>query len=287
MTARAPGATRGARLPALWRQSLARTRVEVLQFARERDQLVFTFSYPVLLYVIFASVFGGQDNVYPVPGTARTVVVPFAQYFLPGMIATGIFVSSLQNVASTIAVERDDGTLRRLRATPMRPTAYFAGKVGQVLVVSLVQVVVLLAVAVLFYDVALPGSPGSWATFAWVFLLGIASGTMTGIAYTAVIRSARSAAAVVIAPVLVLQFISGVFFPFDQLPDWMQGLASAFPLKWLAQGMRSVFLPDEPAAIEVSGSWQLGAGAAVMALWFVAALLVARRTFRWSRRDAG
>lgn len=275
------------RLPGLARQSWARTGVELRQFVRERDQLVFTFLYPVLLYVIFASVYGSSETVYDVPGTALAEGVPFAQYFLPGMIATGVFVSSLQNVAAAIAIERDDGTLRRLRATPMRPTAYFAGKIGQVLTVSLVQTAVLLAVAGLFYGVELPTDPARWATFAWVFLLGIASGTMLGIAYTAVIRSARSASAVVIAPVLVLQFISGVFFPFDQLPGWMQGLASVFPLKWLAQGMRSVFLPDHPEIIEASGSWQLGEGALVMALWLVAGLVVARLTFRWSRRDAG
>ena len=56
---------------------------------------------------------------------------------------------------------------------------------------------------------------------------------------------------------LVLQFISGVFFLYSQLPTWMQKIAAIFPLKWLTQGMRSVFLPESFESREVSGSWQL------------------------------
>ena len=67
----------------------------------------------------------------------------------------------------------------------------------------------------------------------------------------------------------------------------MQQVASVFPLKWMAQGMRSVFLPDEAEALEVSGSWQHAATAIVLAAWLVVGLVVGVRTFRWQRRDDG
>ncbi len=121
----------------------------------------------------------------------------------------------------------------------------------------------------------------------WVLLLGTASGAICGVAFSSLPRSGRSASAVVTPVVLVLQFISGVFFQFDQLPSWMQQVASVFPLKWMAQGMRSVFLPDEAAQLEVSGSWQHGAIAAVLLAWLVVGLVVGVRTFRWRRRDDG
>ena len=60
-----------------------------------------------------------------------------------------------------------------------------------------------------------------------------------------------------------------------------------FPLKWMAQGMRSVFLPASAESWEVSGSWQHGATALVLVAWAVAALVVGVRTFRWQRRDDG
>jgi ABC-2 type transport system permease protein len=53
-----------------------------------------------------------------------------------------------------------------------------------------------------------------------------------------------------------LQFFSGVFFVFTQLPSWMQQVAAIFPLKWLTQGMRSVFLPESFATQEVAKSWE-------------------------------
>lgn len=277
----ARGLPRTGPLPGVLRLGLSRSVYEVRSFFRERDAVVFVFAYPILMLAIFATVFGADTEVLPGSG------VTFPQYFLPGMVATGVMLSSFQNLAIAISVERDEGGLKRLRATPLPAAAYFLGKTGQVLVTSVVQNALLLAVAALAFDVPLPDDPGRWWTFAWVFVLGTAAGALCGVAFSSVPRSGRSSSAVVIPVVLVLQFVSGVFFRFDQLPSWMQQLASVFPLKWMAQGMRSVFLPDEAAVLEPSGSWQHGATAAVLAAWLVVALVVGVRTFRWRRRDDG
>ncbi len=269
------------RLPGLPRLAWSRTVFEVRGFFRERDAVVFVFAYPIVMLAIFATVFGRGGEVVAGSG------VRFPQYFLPGMVATGVMLSSFQNLAISIAAERDDGTLKRLRSTPLPPAAYFLGKTGQVLVTATVQTAVLLAVAALAFDVPLPDEPARWWTFAWVFVLGTAAGAVCGVAYSSVPRSGRSASPVVIPVVIVLQFISGVFFPFEDLPAWMQQLASVFPLKWMAQGMRSVLLPDEAAAVEPTGTWQHGATALVLAVWLVGALVVGVRTFRWRRRDDG
>jgi ABC-2 type transport system permease protein len=81
--------------------------------------------------------------------------------------------------------------------------------------------------------------------------------------------------------VIILQFISGVYFTYGQLPSWMHAIASVFPLKWMAQGMRSVFLPPEMVRAEPGGSYQLGLGAVVLGVWLVVGLFLATRTFRW------
>lgn len=273
-------AARGDALPGTLRLGVERARYEVRGFFRERDAVVFIFAYPIIMLAIFATVFG-QDGAEAADG------VPFAQYFLPGMIATGVLLSSFQSLALSIPVERDEGGLKRLGGTPLPPAAYFLGKVGQVLVVAVVQTALLLAVAALLFDVDLPSTAARWATFAWVFALGTAAGAVCGVGFSSLPRSGRSASAVVTPVVLVLQFISGVFFTFYDLPTWMQQLASVFPLKWMAQGMRSVFLPDEAAALEPSGSWEHGATAAVLVAWLVAGLVIGVRTFRWRRRDDG
>jgi ABC-2 type transport system permease protein len=263
--------------PGALRLGLLRTEIEVRQFFRERDSMVFTFAFPVILLFIFGSVF--SDDIAP--------GISFTQYFTAGMIASGIVLSSFQSLAIGIAIERDDGTLTRLRGTPMPPAAYFLGKIGLVLVTSVVQSAVLLVVGALLFGLDLPTTAGPWLRFGWIFVLGTAAGTVLGIAYSSLARSSRSAGAVVSPVVIVLQFISGVFFVFTQLPGWMQTVGSLFPLKWLAQGMRSVFLPESFATQEAAGSWQLPQTALVLAVWIVVGLVLCLRTFRWLRRDAG
>ena len=84
---------------------------------------------------------------------------------------------------------------------------------------------------------------------------------------------------------LLLQFISGVYLQFSMLPEWLQNVASIFPLKWMAQGMRAVFLPESFATLEQTGDWNLPWVAIVMAVWFVVGLLLCALTFRWIRKD--
>lgn len=273
----APARTRSAGSRSTLALGVARTGIELRQFFRERDSMVFTFSFPVILLAIFGSVFSG-----PIAEG-----VSFTQYFTAGMIASGVVLSSFQSLAIGIAVERDDGTLKRLYGTPMPPSAYFLGKIGLVLVTAVVQAAILLFVGALLFGLELPVGVALWLRFAWIFVLGTAAGTVLGIAYSSLARSSRSAGAVVTPVVIVLQFISGVFFVYSELPGWMQNVASVFPLKWLAQGMRSVFLPSSFEAVEVGGSWDLGRTAIVLAVWTVVGLALARWTFRWQRRDAG
>jgi ABC-2 type transport system permease protein len=97
-------------------------------------------------------------------------------------------------------------------------------------------------------------------------------------------KNAKGASAIVSPIVLVLQFTSGVFFLYSELPTWMQQFAALFPLKWLTQAMRSVFLPEEMAALEVAGSFELGMCALVLVAWTVLGLVLSLVFFRWNKR---
>jgi ABC-2 type transport system permease protein len=199
------------------------------------------------------------------------------------MIASGLVNTGFQQLAITIPMERDDGTLKRLRGTPAPTASYFIGKIILVFVSMIVQVALLLAFGVALYGINLPTTPERWLTFIWVMLLGIASSSILGIAFSVVPKSGRGASAVVSPIVIILQFFSGVFFVFTQLPTWMQNFAALFPLKWLTQGMRSVFLPDSFATQEVAQSWEHGKTAIILTAWLVAGFFIALKTFRWER----
>jgi ABC-2 type transport system permease protein len=250
-----------------------RVAVELKEFFRQREGVTFTVLFPVLLLIGLGSVLDLDI------GSG----VDFSQYFMAGVIVAGIVGASLQNLGIYIASERSDGTLKSLRGTPMPPSAYFVGKVVLVLAVAAVTTALLLLVGVVLYRIDLPSASG-WLTFAWVGLLGIGACTLLGIAVSSLAPNRRSASALISPVALLLEFVSGVFEPFGKLPHWMQVGASLFPVKWMAQGMRSVFLPQSLAADEPAGSWELGRVAAVLAVWCVLGLLLCLRTFRWQDR---
>lgn len=271
------------RVPGVIPTGLWRVRFELVQYFRSKDTLIFTFLFPVFMLALFSVAFGAEGVVQIAPGVPP---MSMAELYLPGMMAAGLLLSGFQNLAMDIALERGDGSLKRLGGTPLSPVSYFLGKIGQVLATGVLQAALLLAVAALALGVPLPTEPSRWLTFAWVFVLGIAASALLGIALSSVPRTSKSATAVVIPIGLVLQFISGVYLMFWQLPEWLQNIASLFPLKWMAQGMRAVFLPDEFASLEQGGTWNLGGVALALGIWLILGTVISLVTFRWIRRNA-
>ncbi|WP_397420136.1 ABC transporter permease [Protaetiibacter sp. SSC-01] len=263
------------------RLGLSRVGHELRAYFRQGDTVFFTFLFPLLMLTIFSVAFSNGDFGRTPEGDPVTA----AQFYLPAMLAAGVLLSGLQNMAIDIATERSDGTLKRLAGTPLSPVSYFIGKIGQVLVTGLAQAALLIVAARVAFDVPLPTEPEHWATFAWVFLLGVTTCAILGIGLAGLPRSGKSASAVIIPIVLVLQFISGVYIQFTMLPEWLQNVANLFPLAWLAHGMRSVFLPADYAALEAGGEWNLVGIAIACGIWLVAGLVATRLTFRWIRKD--
>jgi ABC-2 type transport system permease protein len=165
----------------------------------------------------------------------------------------------------------------------MSISSYFIGKSILVTILMILQTALLLFFGSVMFDLNLPSDPSLWLNFTWLVILGSACSTVLGIAFSVVPKSGRGASAVVSPIVIILQFFSGVFFVFTSLPIWMQQFAAIFPLKWLTQGMRSVFLPEDFATQEVAGDWELGKTALVLVLWLIIGLFISIRTFKWSR----
>ncbi|SBT46671.1 ABC transporter permease [Micromonospora auratinigra] len=273
----APVATAGGRRLGAGALALRQGRLEITQFLRSRESVVFTMGFPIIMILIFAAIF--SDEIAP--------GVSYTQYFITGMIATGLMTVSFQNLGIWIPIERDRGVLKRYRGTPMPKWVWFAGKVLMVVAIGIAETVLLLAVSVALFDLKLPDTAAKWVTFGWVAVLGVTACTLCGIAISSLARTARSGSAVVTPVALVLQFISGVFFVFTNLPTWMQQVAALFPLKWMCQGLRSVFLPESFGGQEPGGSFELGKVALVLALWCVIGLVLCLTTFRWTTKRDG
>lgn len=173
--------------------------------------------------------------------------------------------------------------LKRLAGTPMPKASYFLGKVGMVLATVGLQTVLLLTLGIAFFGMSLPSSASAWLTFVWVFVLGVTSSTLLGIAVGSWIKDAKSAPAVVNLPFVALQFISGVWISVTLLPNWLITVSQVFPLHWICRGMRAAFLPDAFKTVETGGEWQLGMAAIVLVAWCIAGFAICTKVFRWTR----
>jgi ABC-2 type transport system permease protein len=191
--------------------------------------------------------------------------------FVPGILAFAVVVVAYGNLAATLALQRADGVLKRLRATPLPPMLYLGGQV-----VSTVVTTLLISVATIALGGAAFGAFPRAAAIPQllvVLTLGIACFAALGVAISAAIRTADAAGAITNGTYLPLAMVSGMFSVTLQLPGVVDAVVGAFPLKALADGLRSTY---DPAA---SG---LPAGdALVLALWTAVGLLIARRWFRW------
>jgi ABC-2 type transport system permease protein len=263
------------RLPGAGGLALKRGALELKGFFRTKGQFIVIFSLPAIMLMLLGAMSMSRMTAPGVTG---------AQILTAGMIGAGIMSTSFQNLGINIALERDDGTLKRLHGMPMPHVSYFGGKIIQVLVCMVAEVAILIVVGVLLFDVQLPSSLDRWVTFAWVLALGGVACALLGIAASSLPKSGRGANAIITLPFLILQFCSGVYLPFSDVPALLQYFAALFPLKWMTQGMRSVFLPEQAAALEPAGAWEHPMIAVVLAAWCVGGLLLCLKTFRWTPR---
>lgn len=258
------------------RASLARGHIEILQFSRSRDALVFTLALPVVLLALLASIFSGY-----VPHTH----VRFSQLYTAGLLAGGLASTCFLSLAVAIAGERENGALKRLAGTPMPRTAYFVGKAILVVATALFEEIVLMAFGHFAYHVSLPGTLARWWVLIWVSLLGAVCMALVGVAISSLPRTSRSAAPVINLPLLVLEFLSGIFVPFTSLSPGIYSFAGIFPLRWIAEGYQSALLPAYFQKIEPGHTWDHGEMALVLGIWCVVGLVLSAKTFRWLGRN--
>lgn len=241
------------------------TRTSLLTFIREPISLAMQFFYPLFMLGIFNAVF--PDDIAP--------GVSYAEYLLPAMITTGILTTCLQHLAIAVATEREDGALRRLAILPAPAWAHVVSKCASNTILALANSAMLMLVAHYGLDIDLPTTTRAWGLLSATCLLMIATCTALGLAIGRMSPTARSAAGLITPVVIMLQFVSGIFFPLSQLPDWMVRTFSVLPVRWSAELMREALLPSTFAAAEPTGAWETGRGLAVVAAWLVAGVVAA------------
>ncbi len=255
-----------------------RTRFELRESIRDRQTVVFSMLLPIFLLFIFGSVLRNQ--------TIGDTGVTFPQYLVAGLLASGILYSAFQQLAIAVTEERANGTLKRLAGSPMPRSVFFVGKFAVSVFIYAFQALFLLLIGHALYDIHVPHTLSQWGIFVGISFLGLLSCSLLGIAFSSLAREGRAAAAVAAPLVLFFQFTSGVFFVYTNLPQWMQDVAALFPLKWIAQAMRGVFLPASFGVAEAGGSFEFAEAALVLVAWVIAGAVLCAMSFRWLPKGA-
>jgi ABC-2 type transport system permease protein len=197
--------------------------------------------------------------------------VSYASFLIAGGIGTVVSSAAFGNLGVALAQQRDDGILKRLGGTPLRPWTLIGAKVLAAAVIILTQAVLMVAVNVLLFDARITGSP-FWSLV--VLAVGILAFATMGFALAGLCRDTDAATAAASALSLPMQFLCGTFFPLEEMPTLLRHIARALPLTYLVDALRGAMLAG-------GGPWEYGRDWVVLLSCLVVAFVVAVKTFRW------
>jgi ABC-2 type transport system permease protein len=254
---------------------LRQTRYGLLQNSRNPRVVVFSIAFPIILLVLFNSIFTSGDSKTTefAGGTISTDA-----YFTAGILAYAILMSSFSTLAVGLTTRRESGQLKRLRGTPMPPWTFIVAEVLRVITLIAAMTLVMMLISHFAFEVDLPSE--SAVGFVVYVALGTATLAALGIGLTPFLPNADAASTVAPFTAVILSFISGVFIPVETLPNWLEQVGRAFPLAHLAEGLQRTLAATGGTGLD-------GGNVAVLAVWGLAGIMLAARNFRWEPQASG
>jgi len=244
---------------------LHQLRVEQLVYWRSREAAVFTFIFPLLLFVLLGSVYSG--HIYGVPAP---------EALLAALLGYGCAMVAFAGLAITLTLRREQAILKRLRATPLPPVVYVASVLMSTLLVFAAEVVVLFLLGRAVFGTPFPARVGSVIL---LVVLGAVSFAAMGVGLSGLIRSGEGSSAVVNLIVLPMSFLTGAFGPTHHYPRFLRAIGDVLPLKYLVDLSNAVYLHKH-------SFWSQGTAIGVLVAWGVAGVAVAAFKFRWEPRES-
>jgi ABC-2 type transport system permease protein len=239
------------------------TWLEIKIFAREPLGLFGTVGVPVLVFLGLGRLLRGAAP----PASPEEA---FLKTGLPVLAAILMAVSAVVSLVTIIAIYREGGILKRLRATPLHPATILSAHVLVKLLFTSVTLALLILAGRRFYA---PDTLAEILQFAAALLLSTASVLSIGFLIASVVPTARFAqplAGVIFYPMIAL---SGLFFPIASLPPWLRAAARLMPMTYAVSLLQGVWRGDPLS----SHLWDVG----VIALFGIGFTLLASRVFRW------
>jgi ABC-2 type transport system permease protein len=244
-------------------------------FWRTPVAAAFTVAFPLMFLILFNLLFG-DGAVIDIPG-GRSLTV--SQFYAPSLGVFTVASATYTNLGVRTAIARDDGIIKRFRGSPLPTWTYMAGRVISSVWLALLGVVVMLAVAAVFFGLEIRTETLPAAIIA--FLVGAAAFSALGLMIAALTPGADTAVAMANFTILPLAFISDVFVSVANSPKWLTTLGELFPLKPFVRAFQA---PFSPFVLPPAYRWK---DVIVVALWGVGGAIVAARFFAWEPRSGG
>ncbi|MFD3883755.1 ABC transporter permease [Streptomyces microflavus] len=235
---------------------------EARLFLREPGSLFWVFAFPSVLLVILGFVPAFKEAHDDLGG--RRVI----DLYVPISILLAMITAGVQAMPPVLTAYRERGILRRMSATPVRPSALLAAQILLHGAACLGSALLVTVVGRTAYGVPLPGQP---AGYLLALLLSAAAALTLGATICALSRTAKAATAVGSVAYLVMMFTAGVWLPVQAMPDILRRVVEITPFGAASQAL-------EQAA---SGSWPGWIHLGVLALWTAVTGVAASRMFRW------
>ncbi|MEC3977578.1 ABC transporter permease [Amycolatopsis sp. H20-H5] len=260
------------------RAGVTRGRIEIRQQLTNREDLL-NLVLPATIFLV-VMIFMRDASL---PGTNFSL----GAATVPGVLGAGITLNGLTGMAGALAVEREDGTLLRAKATPNGMTGYLIGKVLQVSGTTVLGMLVVLIPSLFLFEGLAQDGPLSWLGLLGVVTIGLVATMPLGAVLGSLSANSRNVGLIML-PIFGLGAISGIFYPITAMPEWLQWVAQVFPMYWLGLGMRSALLPDSAMLVEIGQSWRHLETLGVLAGWAVIGLTLAPVLLRrMARRESG
>jgi ABC-2 type transport system permease protein len=219
---------------------------------------------PVLIFAVLARMVGrrSDDPTREVPS--------FIAGDLPILGAMFIIATTVLSLITIIAIYREGGILKRLRATPLRPATILTAHVLVKLLFTAITVVLMILVG-RSYNLATDRVPA--VSFGLALLFSTTAIVSLGFLIASIVPTARFAQPIGTVVIYPLIGTSGIFIPVEMLPSWVQTVVRVMPFTYAASLMRGVWHGE---------GWSAHAGdVAALALIFVVFTVLSARVFRW------
>lgn len=168
--------------------------------------------------------------------------IKYIDFLVPAVLGMTVMMSCMMGMGATIAGERETGELARLFMTPTSVSTVIGGKIASKLLIELLRALILIAMAILLFNVSIKG--GILQTFI-VLVIGALCFVGFGIMLSARTQTQEDYAQIVMPFSMPMMFVSGVFYPIETMPWIFQKLAYLFPLTYLNDAMRGIMLKGQ------------------------------------------